>query len=71
MWMNVPGRQKHPEKYEDQIEVLYGGLDDGRRLGPIKSHKVDISKTAGSGTFGTGIIMQASRSAVRYDVGFC
>jgi hypothetical protein len=54
-----PDWQQHPAKYSDY--PLERFTDDwtvhSPVNGPIVSHHVDISKTDGSGTFGTGIIV--------------
>ena len=56
--MNDPEWQKHPEKYSYDLKRFtedWTTESSGRR--PILSHHVDISKTDGTGTFGTGIIV--------------
>jgi hypothetical protein len=57
LWMNDPDWQKHPEKYDYTLKRFTEDWTTESSVGPIKSHKVDISKTAGTGTFGTGIIV--------------
>lgn len=50
--------QKHPEKFSYSLQrftedwTTYSPVD-----GPITSHHVDISKTDGTGTFGSGVIV--------------
>ena len=57
LWMNDPDWQKHPEKYDYTLKRFTEDWTTESPIGPIKSHKVDISKTDGTGTFGTGIIV--------------
>jgi len=57
IWFNDPDWQKHPEKYEYTLKRFTEDWTTESPVGPIKSHKVDISKTDGTGTFGTGIIV--------------
>lgn len=57
IWFNDPDWQKHPEKHDYTLKRFTEDWTTESPVGPIKSHKVDISKTAGSGTFGTGIIV--------------
>jgi hypothetical protein len=61
IYNNDPNWEKHPEKYSGYplkrfIEDWTTESDLG---GPIVSHHIDISKTDGSGYFGTGIIVAA------------
>jgi hypothetical protein len=53
--------QQHPEKYKDYPEKRFqeDWTTDSDLGGPITAHHIDISKTDGSGTFGTGIIVAA------------
>jgi hypothetical protein len=57
IWTNDPDWQKHPEKYEYTLKRFTEDWTTESPVGPIKSHKVEISKTDGTGTFGTGIIV--------------
>lgn len=59
IYYNDPDWQKHPEKYSGyplerftEDWTTYSPVN-----GPITSHKVYISRTDGSGTFGSGIIV--------------
>ena len=51
--------QQHPGKYQDYplSRFTEDWTTESPVGGPITSHHVDISKTDGSGTFGTGIIV--------------
>ena len=60
IWMNDTDWQKHPQKYDYTLQRFTEDWTTESPVGPIRSHKVDISKTDGTGTFGTGIIV-ASR----------
>ena len=57
IWMNDPEWQKHPEKYDYTLKRFTEDWTTESPVGPIASHHVDISKTDGTGTFGTGIIV--------------
>jgi hypothetical protein len=57
LWMSDPDWQKHPQKYDYTLQRFTEDWTTQSPVGPIQSHKVDISKTDGSGTFGTGIIV--------------
>jgi len=57
LWMNDPEWQKHPEKYSYDLKRFTEDWTTESPVGPILSHHVDISKTDGTGTFGTGIIV--------------
>ncbi|MBS1823415.1 MAG: hypothetical protein JST61_15820 [Acidobacteria bacterium] len=57
LWMSDPDWQKHPEKYDYTLKRFTEDWTTESPVGPITSHHVDISKTDGSGTFGTGIIV--------------
>jgi hypothetical protein len=58
IWMNDPDWQSHPQKYDYTLKRFTEDWTTESLVGgPIKTHKVDISKTAGTGTFGTGIIV--------------
>jgi hypothetical protein len=51
--------QQHPQKYTDYplAKFTEDWTTYSPAKGPITSHHVDISKSDGSGTFGTGIIV--------------
>jgi hypothetical protein len=59
LWTNDPDFAQHPEKHKDYTLARF--TEDWTTAspagGPITSHHVDISKTDGSGNFGTGIIV--------------
>lgn len=59
IYNNDPGWQGHPDKYRSY--PLSRFTEDWTRYspvsGPITSHHVDVSRTDGTGTFGTGIIV--------------
>jgi hypothetical protein len=59
IWNNDDHWQEHPQKYKDYPLARF--TEDWTTYspvkGPITSHKIDISKTDGLGTFGTGIIV--------------
>jgi hypothetical protein len=57
IWMNDDDWQKHPEKYDYTLKRFTEDWTTESPVGTIKSHHVDISKTDGTGTFGTGIIV--------------
>ena len=54
-----PEWQQHPQKYADYPlnRFTEDWTTESPAGGPIVSHHVDISKTDGSGAFGTGIIV--------------
>jgi hypothetical protein len=59
IYNNDPDWQQHPQKYADyplpkftEDWTTYSPVHD-----PIYAHHVDVSKSDGSGTFGTGIIV--------------
>ena len=58
--------QQHPAKYKDYpIERFTEDWTTASPAdAPIQSHHVDISRTDGSGTFGTGIIVAVTVKAV-------
>jgi len=57
-WYNDPEWQQHPQKYEYTLKrFTEDWTTESPVKGPITSHHVDISKTDGSGRFGTGIIV--------------
>jgi hypothetical protein len=61
IYFNDPDWQQHPQKYEYTLQrFTEDWTTESPVKGPITSHQVDISKTDGSGYFGTGIIV-ASR----------
>ena len=57
LWMSDPDWQKHPQKYDYTLQRFTEDWTTESPVGPIRSHHVDISKTDGTGTFGTGIIV--------------
>lgn len=57
IWLNDPAWQQHPQKYDYTLKRFTEDWTTESPVGPIRSHHVDISKTDGSGTFGTGIIV--------------
>ncbi len=57
IWMNDADWQKHPEKFDYTLKRFTEDWTTESPVGPIRTHKVDISKTDGTGTFGTGIIV--------------
>jgi len=57
IWFNDPEWQQHPQKYEYTLKRFTEDWTTESPAGPIASHHVDISRTDGSGTFGTGIIV--------------
>jgi hypothetical protein len=58
MWWNDPGWQQHPQKYDYTLERFTEDWTSASPVnGPILSHHVDISRTDGSGMFGSGIIV--------------
>ena len=57
VWMNDSDWQAHPGKYDYTLKRFTEDWTTASDVGPIASHHVDISKTDGSGMFGTGIIV--------------
>ena len=58
IWYNDPDWQQHPQKYDYTLQrFTEDWTTESPVKGPITSHKIDISKTDGSGNFGTGIIV--------------
>lgn len=58
IWTNDPDWQQHPQKYDYTLKRFTEDWTTASPVGaPIVSHHVDISKTDGSGAFGTGIIV--------------
>lgn len=58
IWMNDPDWQQHPQKYDYTLKRFTEDWTTESPINaPIVSHHVDISKTDGSGAFGTGIIV--------------
>jgi hypothetical protein len=66
IYYNDPGWQQHPDQYKDYPldRFTTDWTTESPVGGPILTHHVDISKTDGSGTFGTGIIVAATVTAV-------
>ena len=57
IWMNDPKWQEHPDKYDYKLKRFTEDWTTASDFGPITSHHVDISKTDGTGNFGTGVIV--------------
>jgi hypothetical protein len=58
IYFNDADWQQHPQKYDYTLKrFTEDWTTESPVKGPITSHKVDISKTDGSGKFGTGIIV--------------
>jgi hypothetical protein len=58
IWYNDPDWQQHPQKYDYTLQrFTEDWTTESPVKAPITSHHVDISKTDGSGTFGSGIIV--------------
>ena len=58
IWTNDSNWQQHPQKYDYTLKrFTEDWTTDSPVNGPITSHHVDISKTSGTGVFGTGIIV--------------
>lgn len=59
IYNNDPNWQQHPDKYSGYPlnRFTEDWTIDSPVKGPVLSHHVDISKTDGTGTFGTGIIV--------------
>jgi hypothetical protein len=59
LYNNDPDWQQHPTKYTDYPLARFteDWTTDSPVHAPITEHHVDISKTDGSGTFGTGVIV--------------
>ena len=59
IYNNDPDWQQHPQKYSGYPLKRFteDWTIDSPVKGPIVSHHVDISRTDGSGTFGSGIIV--------------
>ena len=58
IYYNDPTWQQHPQKYDYTLQRFTEDWTSSSPVnGPIVNHHVDISKTDGSGTFGTGIIV--------------
>ncbi len=58
IWYNDADWKQHPQKYDYTLQrFTEDWTTESPVKGPIVSHHVDISKTDGTGTFGTGIIV--------------
>jgi|SRR5215469_1900820 len=58
IWVNDPNWEQHPQRYDYTLKRFTEDWTTESPVGgPIHSHHVDISKTDGKGTFGTGIIV--------------
>jgi hypothetical protein len=59
-----PDWKQHPEKYSGyslkRFTEDWTVPEDSEAGGPVKSYHVDISRTDGSGAFGTGVIVAAT-----------
>ena len=67
IYENDPAWQQHPDKYSSY--PLSRFTEDWTTYspakGPIVSHHVDVSRTDGSGTFGTGVIVAATLNGTK------
>jgi hypothetical protein len=60
IYFNDPDWQQHPQKYDYTLQrFTEDWTTESPVKAPITSHEIDISKTDGSGAFGTGIIVAA------------
>jgi hypothetical protein len=59
IYTNDPDWQQHPDKHKDYPLKRFteDWTTESPVKGPIVSHHVDISKTDGTGTFGSGVIV--------------
>jgi hypothetical protein len=58
IYTNDPDWEKHPEKHADYpLKRFTEDWTTESKVGPIVSHHVDISRTDGTGAFGSGIIV--------------
>ncbi len=57
IWMNDPDWKQHPKKYDYTEQRFIQDWTTASDFGPVRSYHVDISKTDGTGAFGTGIIV--------------
>ena len=57
IWLNDPNWSQHPQKYDYTLKRFTEDWTTASDVGPITSHHVDISKTDGTGNFGTGMIV--------------
>lgn len=59
LYTNDPNWQQHPDKHKDYPldRFTEDWTTESPAGAPIQSHHVDISRTDGSGTFGTGVIV--------------
>jgi hypothetical protein len=58
IYMNDADWQQHPQKYDYTLKrFTEDWTSESPVKGPITSHHIDISKTDGTGAFGTGIIV--------------
>ena len=65
IYTNDPDWKQHPDKHADYpiSRFTEDWTTESPAGGPILSHHVDISKVAGSGTFGKGIIVATTVTA--------
>jgi len=58
IYFNDPKWEQHPQEYSYSLkQFIDDWTTDPRTFPPITSHHVDISKTGGSGAFGTAIVV--------------
>jgi hypothetical protein len=58
IWLNDPNWQQNSKKHDYTLQrFTEDWTTESPVKGPIVSHHIDISKTDGTGTFGTGIIV--------------
>lgn len=57
IWTNDADWAQHPKKYDYTLKRFTEDWTTASDVGPILSHHVDISKTDGTGPFGSGIIV--------------
>jgi hypothetical protein len=69
IYYNDPDWQQHPTKYSDYPLTRFteDWTTESPVQAPITSHHVDISKTDGSGTFGTGVIVAVRVNGSNYN----
>ena len=62
IYQNDPDWQGHPDKYRSYplSRFTEDWTTESPVNGPIRSHHIDVSRTDGSGTFGTGIIVAST-----------
>ena len=67
IYNNDPDWQQHPNKYKDYPITRFteDWTTDSPVGGPVLAHHVDISKTDGTGAFGSGIIVAVRADSAR------